>query len=63
MRFSGYTDPEDFNIKTLLAMLIDKTCWNFWYANNWKFGFEYFWYDGPIFMWNVGPFGFGLADA
>ena len=57
MKFKGYTDTSDWNVSTLLSMASDPNLWMFgatW--REWRFGFDYVWYDGPIFQLRVGPF-------
>lgn len=62
MRFSGFTDSEDFHIRTLLSMFADRKCWEFGvFWNEWRLDAYYIWYDGPIFGVHVGPLWFGLA--
>lgn len=57
MRFRGYTDSEDWNIRTLISMAFDRQCWACgatW--REWSLRADYTWYDGPIWQVCVGPF-------
>lgn len=60
MRFSGYTDPDDWHWMTLVWMVLSPWCWNFELTRRWRLSFHYFWYDGPIFQLCVGPLCFYL---
>lgn len=56
MKFSGFTDVEDYNIRTLLWMMARRECWWCGISKDWSFTAGYFWYDGPHWQIRVGPF-------
>lgn len=56
MRLRGYTDPDDWNVRTLFDMVWRPGCWNGgidW--KDWRWSALYTWYDGPIWQVHVGP--------
>ena len=57
MKFSGYTDTEDWNIQTLLWMMRQRGAWDGGVdCKDWRLSAFYTWYDGPIWQVCVGPF-------
>lgn len=57
MKFKGYTNAEDWNIQTLIWMMVRREYWSGgtdW--KDWRLFAGYTWYDGPIWSVCIGPF-------
>lgn len=59
MRLRGDTSTDDWNLQTLFWMACRSEYWNLDWAE-WRFRFDYYWYDGPIFQFWIGPAVFTL---
>jgi hypothetical protein len=59
MRLRGNTSTDDWNPITLLWLIWHEgyRCYECGYSSReWRLGFMYTWYDGPIWQFEVGPF-------
>lgn len=65
MRLRGYTDADDWTLRTFLAVARHPSSWDFayWPRDPWRLSASYFWYDGPNWQVLVGPFALTIGVA